>query len=713
MNCASHKGDALQKTIYLQTRSDNMNHQKKSFIFGIIILLTFSVISIFLQNAVAEVNEKANVLLEQIKTYEFGHSRENLTIFAELVRSSIDSREDKKILEKGMLTFLKTDATFAGKQFVCKQLSIIGTEEAVPTLAPMLLKKETSDIARYALERIHGRRVDKALRDALPKTKGKVKVGIINTLGQRKDKRSVKIFGKLLYDSNKEIANAAASALGKIANARTSDVLAKAKDKTKGSIKLTVLDSYLMCADKFNADKNQTKAAEIYKELFAAEYSFPVRSAALRGLITTSGDKGGEIIVKILKTEEDKIKTTAISLIRELPQSQKVKNIAAELPNISITHKIQLIAALADRGDVSVHDEVVEAAQDKNIDVRIAALKAMAKLGNESDIDLLSKIAANADFSEREVARNTLALMKGTKVNDTILSKIATSEPDIQVQLIQSAGMRNISTAVPILLKATTNKNQKVRTEAIKSLELVASPKYLGALVDVLINVQSGVERRRAEKAVVAIARKIEKQEKQAAVVLKKLPSVKEIDARCSLLRVLGNIGDSNGLPVLQEALKNKNEDIHKAGIQALSDWPSPQPLEDLLTVAKSSKNKIHQVLALRGYIRLLGLPSERTDKKTIQLYMTAMGLAQNTNEKRMVLSGISKIRSINALNTAASYLTDNKLKNEAEVAVIKIAGRTRHDFPQETRAVLLKVVDSKNNEVNNDARRYLKEIDK
>ena len=275
-------------------------------------------------------------------------------------------------------------------------------------------------------------------------------------------------------------------------------------------------------------------------------------------------------------------------------------------------------------------------------------------------------------------------------------------------------GSRNIPDAVDILLKTATNDNRKVRIESIKSLELIATPENLNELVDLLVNAQSEVERKRAEKAVVTVAHKIENKDQQADIVLNNLASVKDFKAKCSLLHVLGNIGDSNALPVLREALKNKNETIQKAGIQALSDWSSPEPLTDLLTVTKTSKNEIHKTLALRGYIRLLGLKSERTDYETIELYLTAMNLASNANEKKMVLSGISNVRTPRALNTAAKYLTEADLKAEAEVAVVKIARSTRSNFPEETKAVLLKVVDSTdNNEVRNDAMRYLKEIDK
>ena len=62
-----------------------------------------------------------------------------------------------------------------------------------------LTPSKTSDMARYTLERIPGSTADMALQKALPKTSGKVKVSIINTLGRRGDTNSVSSLGSLIY----------------------------------------------------------------------------------------------------------------------------------------------------------------------------------------------------------------------------------------------------------------------------------------------------------------------------------------------------------------------------------------------------------------------------------------------------------------------------------------------------------------------------------
>jgi hypothetical protein len=152
----------------------------------------------------------------------------------------------------------------------------------------MLLDGETSDMARYALERIPGTSVNEALRSALRKANGKPKIGIINSLGQRRDRRAVRALSRLVVDSDKTVAIAAAAALGQIADSRATKALAEAKNKTSGKLQMVVLDSYLMCADKLVADGQKVQAMAIYNELRKEGMPGPIRTAAAAGLINAA-----------------------------------------------------------------------------------------------------------------------------------------------------------------------------------------------------------------------------------------------------------------------------------------------------------------------------------------------------------------------------------------------------------------------------------------
>jgi HEAT repeat protein len=227
-------------------------------------------------------------LLGKVKTYDWGQSRLVLTEVSEIIKKAQGDKGQLAKIEKALLGVLDSDAKRAGKQFVCRELSIIGTEQSVPTLAKMLAGEETSDMARYALERIPGEAVDEALRNALRKTKGNAKIGIINSLGQRRDKKAVGNLSRILGRKNQQAAIAAAAALGQIADSQAAEALAGAKDKAEGKLLSVVLDAYLKCADQLVADGNKIKAMGIYKDLQKEGNPKPIRTAALTGMINAT-----------------------------------------------------------------------------------------------------------------------------------------------------------------------------------------------------------------------------------------------------------------------------------------------------------------------------------------------------------------------------------------------------------------------------------------
>ena len=64
----------------------------------------------------------------------------------------------------------------------------------------MLLKPDTSQMARYVLEQIPGEAAAAALRVGLDGLQGKLLLGVINSLGARKDAAAVPALEKLAGD---------------------------------------------------------------------------------------------------------------------------------------------------------------------------------------------------------------------------------------------------------------------------------------------------------------------------------------------------------------------------------------------------------------------------------------------------------------------------------------------------------------------------------
>jgi HEAT repeat protein len=653
-------------------------------------------------------------LLEVIASYEFGQSRENLTRLGDIVRDSYESEKQRKDIEKRFLKFLRSDATLASKQFICKKLSIIGTEEAVPTLSAMLTKPATSDMARYALEQIPGESVDKALINALGRTKGKAKIGIINSLGERGTTEATLSLSRLLDDRDKQVARAAAASLGKIGGPHAAEGIGKALGRSSNGMRMVLADAYLMCADKFMTSGDKDAAMAIYEELYVPSEPVPIRSAALAGITAAAPDKAIKLIVDVLKGEDEEMQTVAIELVRPIPGQEATQAVAKQLPNLSAARKAQLLAVMGDRRDPIAWRDVVKATRAKDKTVRIAALKALGAYGHDQAVVVLVQRAAVTTGQERRVARESLYRLGGALVDSTILGGILdATNPKVKIELIRSVGQRNIVSAVDTLLETAQEPDPDIRMESIKALRDVASPEHVSALVELLINAKKEAERKAAEKAVVSVSRKSVDENVGTVAVLGAIDSVKGVKVRCSLLSVLGGIGDSEALGVLREALDDKNSKVQMAAIRALSDWPNAEPAADLRDVVSRTEGKRRRDLAFRGYVRLIGLDSDRSANETVKLYRQAMDLASSVSEKKMVLSGLAKVESFAALYTASEYLKDDELQEEAGAAMVKIAESTSDSHPYQTKMLLKMVLQkSKSDSLREQAQEIIEQIE-
>jgi len=636
---------------------------------------------------------QAEEILEQIAEYDYGDSRKPLTDLEELLRNAYGNSRVLGQIEKHMIDFLRSDASFAAKQFICEKLSVMGTEESAGVLEKMLVDEETTNIARYALERIPGPRVDAALRESLGETEGQIKVGIINTIGMRRDERAVDALARMVYSDNSQVAEAAASALGKIANSAATEALAGAKAKTSGQLHTIVVDAYLACADKLAETGGKSKAMRIYREVFKADESTSIRAAALTGMINSAGDDAVDIIVRVLRTEDQPLQAVALDMVRDVATERIVPAVTKEMPRLGAKSKVQLLSALADRGDERGLLAALETMDNADEDVRIAALRALQNLGNASTIMILAEKAASTRGPEQQAARHSLSRLSGQDINPVILKNIKTADAEVKIELIGSIENRRIPSAVDELLEATRDDNQQVRLAAIGVLGVMAKPQDLAEVVDVMIDAKPGTELQQAGTTVAAVAAKIENPDNRADVILEKLQGVEEIVTKAQMLEILGQLGDEGALDVLYDALQSSNDQITSAAIRSLTQWPTAKPIDELYKVAQGADNKVHRILALRGFVQLLGYPSDRPVGQTVDMYEEAMELAPNANEKRNILSGLANVKGLKALQLAGRYINEESLQQEAAAAVINIAGSTIEDYPKETKTALRQAV--------------------
>ena len=239
----------------------------------------------------ASADEAVDKAFETLKSYNWGDDRAALKAIDDAVAASHEDEAAQKALAARLAAVLGTDVSQAAKDFACRKLSLVGSADCVGAVAKLLTDEKLSHMARYALERIPCPEAVGAMRGALAKSEGRVKVGIINSLGVRRDAESVKALVALLKDSDAEIAAAAAAALGSIGNDAAAKALGAFQSKAPEGLKPAAADACLVCAERFLADGEKAKAIKIYKSLMGPGQPKHVRLAAMRGQLAAAGKK--------------------------------------------------------------------------------------------------------------------------------------------------------------------------------------------------------------------------------------------------------------------------------------------------------------------------------------------------------------------------------------------------------------------------------------
>src|SRR5262249_8863178 len=155
-----------------------------------------------------------------------------------------------------LIATLRSTAGAPQKWAACQRLRIVGTAEAVPALAALLTDERLSQAARHALEALPYAEAGAALRQALAKTSGLLKAGMIASLGWRGEPASVALLAPLLSDADSAIAAATAAALGRIGGQDAVTALSTARGHAPAPVEFAVQEALLRCAERLAANND-------------------------------------------------------------------------------------------------------------------------------------------------------------------------------------------------------------------------------------------------------------------------------------------------------------------------------------------------------------------------------------------------------------------------------------------------------------------------
>jgi HEAT repeat protein len=401
-----------------------------------------------------------------------------------------------------------------------------------------------------------------------------------------------------------------------------------------------------------------------------------------------------QMVVELVSDADRDMRALGLQQVREeAPGEPATKRFMALLPKLSPEARAELVEALGERGDPLARPAILELAAGDQQAVRIAALRALAGLGTDADVALLAKKTTSEEEAERRAATQSLVRLRGDKVNQAIVSTMKEAAPEVRAELLGVLAARNAKEALPAVLANTADDQLSVRLAALESLRFLADEQQAGELVRILKTAREQSEREQAELALLVVCSR--GRDKCGEPII---AGLEEADAstRIRLLRALARSGGAAALEAIVAHLNDEDEAVRDQAVRMLSIWPEETAVPRLLEIVTADDSLRHQVLALRGIVRLA---SPRADRPAdLKLLGDAVKLASRPQEKQLVLGVLSGVGSQEALAIVAPLIDDSTLAEPAGLAAVRIAEQIQDGDKDSLRTAMQKVLDHTDN---------------
>jgi len=638
---------------------------------------------------------------EDIAGYEYG-DEPNPCVEAEKLLQDTPVNKYGPIEEKLIAVVASTRATQTGKAVSCRFLQQVGTDRCIPAVSGLLRDEVLCDYARLVLERLKSTQADKAMRDRLDAAPDKAKVGIIASLGRRRDAKAVNQIAKFANSRNPALAKAAIQALGNIGGKEAAARLSSMKPGQK--LVPTQMHAMVACARSLSG----RDAVALCDRVLAGPCS-PCRIAALRELTNADAAKASSLIAKALKGSDSKLRKGAIGIVADTEGKALTRDMVGLLNELAPDRKAELIVALGSRGDKAALDSMAPHIRSKQPVVRDAAIKAASKLGDARIVKLLLVAADSSELGA--VVTQAIAGMKGGDINSALVEALGVD--GLRSAAIQACIARGCAEAAPDLLKLAADRDPDVRKEAWTGLGALAAPEDMDSVMKTVVKIKDAGDLSDAEGAIRKIFSRADDRSKCFEVIAGYFGQATEA-TKGVILDLGAEAGDSNALKLERKVMASGNKALYGRALRALAKWPNKSAAGDLLGEATKASQEVDRIVALRGYIRIAGMESARLSAtERLGMFKTALKLTKRDSEKKQIVAGLQYATSLEALDMLAKYMDDPAFHAEAEMSAANLISKLYKKHPAEAGAMAQRLLKSKNKTVVGKAKKVVGELNK
>lgn len=610
---------------------------------------------------------------EQMPRYEYGRDMGPLLAIDREVIRVMGSAEKRADLAARLAALLEDEATTpAARQYIYLQLRNIGTAAQVPILARLLLQPDSSEMARHALESIPGQASLQALRDALDDLEGPLLAGVIGSLAIRQDGASVDTLVSLAGSPDAIVAVAAVRALGGIGGAEATEALQAMAARDDQTMHREVSVALLDCAASLATSDRIEAAREIYESFADADQPIGIRRAALTALLDLQDQEASQTVLEWFGSE-DRVQRQVAAARLTMLTDQQLDQLATQTEALPESAQVAILELLAIRGGVQALPRVLEAVSSDRPRLQQAAIRSLGLIADARTIPLLLEMLAE-DGPASSLAAHALTSMPRTQVGPALL-KALQEQPAARPAVVQVLKKLVYYEAIDPLIEIAASDDPAVYEVALDGLRGIADPDQtdIPRLLKLLGRSTPGRHRDDVERTILIVCDKQPAQADRAEPVLKALGDI-DVTRSALHLPLLGRLGGPQALKILDAALGSDDAQVRDAAVRGICNWPDAAVADRLMELAADANRRGDQQRALRAYVRVVTLPSDREEQQTLEMLQSAMRLATRTEDRQLILTRASTVRTMEAVEWIAQYLDRPELAQAACASLVDLA---------------------------------------
>lgn len=304
--------------------------------------------------------------------------------------------------------------------------------------------------------------------------------------------------------------------------------------------------------------------------------------------------------------------------------------------------------------------------------------------GSMDDLRLIASYLEDPDHSG--IAARLMWLFDGENpvaVDQEILRQLQRARTrTARVNLIRVAGLRGIPEATPLLIGLTRDQDAATRRAAWGALGNTATRSEIGALVERIDQI-TGAERPHAEETIITLARSAPDATEGVNLLMIAYRAAEQRETKQSMFRIMARLGGERAWAELIQALNGGPIEIRRDAAEALSSWPTHEPVPELLRILQTDTDRALRQISSRSAGMLATYPGPKSQEQLLEIFKNSLQYVSDPRETTFLYTGM------------AGLITPDAIQFFENLAPDDPAYGNRSSYITQIRSQLAKVVDA------------------